>query len=225
MPNLFEVFFVKVECASLHADLVCSANALLEEKIICLIRQLHASTSWSNFDLALVHLVGTVAWSCLPASQLDPAPGIQNRTPEIAAWIRLVFQGVNQTSYPTLTNGFFTLVLLVSVRYSLLPLVFLLTQFYPTLIPFAQKSVWSPSPSILTDIQGGPTTHFHSYLRHATLRSRLSSSSQCSTGSLLLESLDAARRLADGTTARQESSSPARRPASSTAWCESSRPL
>jgi hypothetical protein len=106
MPNLFEVFFVKVECASLHADLVCSANALLEEKIICLIRQLHASTSWSNFDLALVHLVGTVAWSCLPASQLDPAPGIQNRTPEIAAWIRLVFQCVNQTSYPTLINGF-----------------------------------------------------------------------------------------------------------------------
>jgi hypothetical protein len=110
------------------------------------------------------------------------------------------------------------LVPLVSVRYSLLPLVFLLTQFYPTLVPFAQKSVWSPSPSILTDIQGGPTTHFHSYLRHATLRSRLSSSSQCSTGSLLLGSSDAARRLVDGTAARQESSSPARRPASSTAW-------
>jgi hypothetical protein len=84
---------------------------------------------------------------------------------------------------------FFTLVPLISPRYSLLPLVFLLAQFYPTLLPFAQKSAWPPSPSILTWLTA--RAHYAvpslpSPRAHATLRSRLCSSSQRATGSLLL---------------------------------------
>jgi hypothetical protein len=54
--------------------------------------------------------------------------------------------------------------------------------------------------------------------RLAACFSRLQLSLSPSPGSLLLGSSDATRRLVDGTTVRQESSSPARRPASSTAW-------
>jgi hypothetical protein len=50
--------------------------------------------------------------------------------------------------------GFFTLVLLVSPRYSLLPLVFVLTQFYPILVPVAHKYAWTPSPSTFTCLTG-----------------------------------------------------------------------
>jgi hypothetical protein len=42
------------------------------------------------------------------------------------------------------------LVPLVSPRYSLLPLVFILTQFYPILVPVAHKYAWTPSPSTFT---------------------------------------------------------------------------
>ena len=51
-------------------------------------------------------------------------------------------------------NGFFTLVPLVVHHCSLLPLIFIPPQFYPTLVPFAQQSTWSPSPSILTCLTG-----------------------------------------------------------------------
>jgi hypothetical protein len=54
--------------------------------------------------------------------------------------------------------GFFTLVPLVSPHYSLLSLVFLLTQFYPTLVPFAQKCAWTSSPPTLTLLTG--RTHY-----------------------------------------------------------------
>jgi hypothetical protein len=50
--------------------------------------------------------------------------------------------------------GFFTLVLLVVHHCSLLPLIFIPHQFCPTLVPFAQQSTWSSSPSILTCLTG-----------------------------------------------------------------------
>jgi hypothetical protein len=46
------------------------------------------------------------------------------------------------------------LVPLVSPRYSLLPLVFILTQFYPILVPVAHKYAWTPSPSTFTCLTG-----------------------------------------------------------------------
>jgi hypothetical protein len=46
------------------------------------------------------------------------------------------------------------LVPLVSPRYSLLPLVFVLTQFYPILVPVAHKYAWTPSPSTFTCLTG-----------------------------------------------------------------------
>jgi hypothetical protein len=49
------------------------------------------------------------------------------------------------------------LVPLVSPRYSLLPLVFVLTQFYPILVPVAHKYAWTPSPLLSRVLQVGPT--------------------------------------------------------------------
>jgi hypothetical protein len=46
------------------------------------------------------------------------------------------------------------LVTLVSPRYSLLPLVFVLAQFYPILVPVAHKYAWTPSPSTFTCLTG-----------------------------------------------------------------------
>jgi hypothetical protein len=46
------------------------------------------------------------------------------------------------------------LVPLVVHHCSLLPLIFIPLQFCPTLVPFAQQSAWSPSPSILTCLTG-----------------------------------------------------------------------
>jgi hypothetical protein len=112
------------------------------------------------------------------------------------------------------------LVPLVVHHCSLLPLVFIPPQFCPTLVPFAQQSAWSPSPSILTCLTGRahckipllPAQPPLLFLPTPTLP--LSPS----PGSLLLASMDAAWRLANGSATRQEASSPARRPTSSTAW-------
>jgi hypothetical protein len=102
-------------------------------------------------------------------------------------------------------DGFFTLVPLVSPHYSLLPLVFLLAQFYPTLVPFAQKCTWTSSPPTLTLLTGW--AHYKLSLSLALaqpllLRSRLQLSLSPSPGT--------------SSAARQPASSPARRPASST---------
>jgi hypothetical protein len=73
----------------------------------------------------------------------------------------------------------------------LLPLVFLVTQFYPTLIPFAHKCAWTPSPFTLTLLTGW--THYKLSLSSAQQpllpRSRLQLSLSPSPrrhGSLLL---------------------------------------
>jgi hypothetical protein len=61
---------------------------------------------------------------------------------------------VSERAILSYSFGFFTLVPLVSPHYLLLPLVFLVTQFYPTLVPFAHKCAWTPSPSTLTLLTG-----------------------------------------------------------------------
>jgi hypothetical protein len=107
-------------------------------------------------------------------------------------------------------RGFFTLVLLVSPHYSLISLVFLLTQFYPALVPFAQKCAWTSSPPTLTLLTG--RAHYKLSLsptlaQSLLLRSRLQLSLSPSPGT--------------SSAARQPASSPARRPASSPAWISS----
>jgi hypothetical protein len=85
---------------------------------------------------------------------------------------------------------------------SLLPLIFIPPQFCPTLVPFAQQSTWSPSPSMLTCLTG--RAHCKIPLQSHLL---FLPTPDSSSPSLWFASTDAARRLADRSAARQEDSS------------------